>query len=93
MFSFMGLFGGFTLVLLSHYRSLFNENIIGKVLTSANLFNFSGVFLIQWITGVIIYHGSNTFNFSDQLSFSFAFLLVIILLLFSTYLYSKTDEV
>ena len=93
MFSFMGLFGGFTLVLLSHYRALFNENIIGKVLTSANLFNFSGVFLIQWITGVIIYHGANTFNFSDQLSFSFAFLLVIILLLFSTYLYSKTDEV
>ena len=41
---------------MSHYRVLFEEAIIGKVLTTANLFNFFGVFIIQWLTGVIIFN-------------------------------------
>ena len=44
IFSIYGFFGAFTLVVLDHYRRLFRKEIIGKVLTSANLFNFGGVF-------------------------------------------------
>ncbi len=92
MFSFMGLFGGFTLVLLSHYRSLFNSNIIGKVLTTANLFNFSGVFFIQWITGLIIYNLNENLEFSLRNSYSCAFIFVIFTLTIAIFFYSKTDE-
>ena len=46
LFCLLGFFGAFTLILMSHYRVLFEEEIIGKVLTTANLFNFFGVFII-----------------------------------------------
>ena len=93
MFCFLGFFGAFTLILISHYRILFNENIIGKVLTTANLFNFSGVFLIQWVTGIIIFNLNEKYNLSIGVSFNIAFLLVAICLIISTFLYTKTDEV
>ena len=48
---------------MSHYRVLFEEAIIGKVLTTANLFNFFGVFIIQWFTGVIIFNLNEKYGF------------------------------
>ena len=53
LFCLLGYFGAFTLILMSHYRVLFEEAIIGKVLTTANLFNFFGVFIIQWFTELL----------------------------------------
>jgi hypothetical protein len=93
IFCFLGFFGAYTLVLLSHYRALFHEKIIGKVLTTANLFNFFGVFLIQWLTGFIIFNLTERYNISIETSFNIAFLMVIICLIFSTLLYLKTDEI
>ena len=93
IFSLIGFFGAFTLVLISHYRVLFNKKIIGKVLTTANLFNFSGVFFVQWLTGLIIFQSKKQYYFSNYLSFSLAFLVVIFFLCVSIYFYSKTDEV
>ena len=63
---------------MSHYRVLFEEAIIGKVLTTANLFNFFGVFIIQWSTGVIIFNLNEKFGFSVATSYNFAFLLYIL---------------
>ena len=93
IFSLIGFFGAFTLVLISHYRALFNKNIIGKVLTTANLFNFSGVFFVQWLTGLIIFYSQQKYYLSNYLSFSLAFLVIIFFLCVSIYFYSKTDEV
>ena len=89
---FLGFFGAFTLILMSHYRVLFESAIIGKVLTSANLFNFLGVFIIQWLTGIIILNLNEKYGFSITTSFNVAFLMVIICLLISTFLYLRTDE-
>ena len=77
---------------MSHYRVLFEEAIIGKVLTTANLFNFFGVFTIQWLTGVIIFNLNVKYGFSINASFNIAFLIVILCLLFSTFFYLRTDE-
>ena len=88
----LGFFGAFTLILMSHYRVLFDEKIIGKVLTTANLFNFFGVFIIQWLTGVIIFNLNEKYDFSISTSYNVAFLMIIVCLLISTIFYLKTDE-
>ena len=93
LFSLLGFFGAFTLILISHYRVIFSEKIIGKVLTTANLFNFFGVFLVQWVTGIIIMNLNEKYNFSISLSYSIAFMVVILFLIFAIILYLKTDEV
>ena len=92
LFCLLGFFGAFTLILMSHYRVLFEEAIIGKVLTTANLFNFFGVFIIQWLTGVIILNLNKKYGFSIATSYNFAFLMIIVCLLISTIFYLRTDE-
>ncbi len=92
LFCLLGFFGAFTLILMSHYRVLFEEAIIGKVLTTANLFNFFGVFVTQWLTGVIIFNLNDKYGFSIATSYNIAFLMIIICLLISTIFYLRTDE-
>ena len=92
LFCLLGFFGAFTLILISHYRTLFEEVIIGKVLTTANLFNFFGVFLIQWLTGVIIFNLNEKYGFSITTSYNIAFFTIIACLLISTIFYLRTDE-
>tara|TARA_X000000950_G_scaffold54623_1_gene65307 strand:+ start:45 stop:1241 length:1197 start_codon:yes stop_codon:yes gene_type:complete len=92
LFCFLGFFGAFTIILMSHYRVLFEEAIIGKVLTTANLFNFFGVFLTQWLTGVIIFNLNEKYGLPIDSTFSIAFLMIIICLVISTVFYLKTDE-
>ena len=92
LFCLLGFFGAFTLILMSHYRTLFEEAIIGKVLTTANLFNFFGVFIFQWLTGVIIFNLNQKYGFSTATSYKISFSVIIICLLISTILYFKTDE-
>ena len=93
LFCFLGFFGAFTLILMAHYRVLFEEEIIGKVLTTANLFNFFGVFITQWFTGVVIFNLNDKYGFSITTSFNIAFMIIVLCLLISTIFYLKTDEV
>ena len=92
IFSIYGFFGAFTLVVLDHYRRLFGNEIIGKVLTSANLFNFGGVFFIQWITGFIIDYVTENNEFTVSQGFSLSFVIVAIFLALSTLFYVSADE-
>ena len=92
LFCLLGFFGAFTLILMSHYRVLFEEAIIGKVLTTANLFNFFGVFIIQWLTGVIIFNLNEKYGFSIATSYNVAFSMIIVCLLISSIFYLRTDE-
>ena len=91
-FCIYGFISAFTLVVLDHYRKLFDSEIFGKVLTAANLFNFGGVFFIQWITGFVIDYLTEKAKFSLQAAFSFAFILVSLLLFLSILFYLKADE-
>ena len=93
LFCLLGFFGSFTLILMAHYRALFEEEIIGKVLTTANLFNFFGVFITQWFTGVVILNLNDKYGFSITSSFNIAFMIIVLCLLISTVFYLKTDEV
>ena len=92
IFSIYGFFGAFTLVVLDHYRRLFGNEIIGKVLTSANLFNFGGVFFIQWITGFIIDYVTENNEFTVSQGFTLSFVIVAIFLALSTLFYVSADE-
>ena len=80
IFSLFGFFGAYSLIVIAHYRILFEEHVIGKVLTTANLFNFAGVFFVQWITGLIIFYTNEKLKLSYQFSFSLAFWTVVYLL-------------
>ena len=92
IFSVYGFLGAFTLVVLDHYRKLFDSEIIGKVLTSANLFNFGGVFFVQWITGLVIEFATEKVGITLQKAFSISFMIVGFLLLLSILFYLKSDE-
>ena len=39
----------------SHYQVLFDKEYMGRALSTANFFNFGGVFFVQWLTGKIIF--------------------------------------
>ena len=92
IFCFYGFLGAFTLIVLDHYRKLFDQSIFGKVITSANLFNFGGVFFVQWITGVVIEYSTTVFGLSLQQAFSICFVLVSSFLFLSIIFYLKSDE-
>ena len=92
IFSAYGFFGAFTLVILDHYRRLFRNEIIGKVLTSANLFNFGGVFFVQWITGFIIDYVTENKGFTAGQGFTISFIIVAIFLAISILFYISADE-
>ena len=83
IFSIYGFLGAFTLIILDHYRRLFSNDIIGKVLTSANLFNFGGVFFIQWLTGLVIDFVTENKGFTEEQGFSLAFILIATSLILS----------
>ena len=92
IFSIYGFFGAFTLVVLDHYRRLFRKEIIGKVLTASNLFNFGGVFFIQWITGYIIDYVTENKEFTVSQGFTLSFIIVAIFLAISILFYVSADE-
>ena len=49
-----GLLGSYSVLLLSHIRTLFPDHMVGRGLTAGNLFNFAGVGLVQAASGAII---------------------------------------
>ncbi len=93
LFVFCGFNGAFTVTLLSHYRVLFPAHMIGRVLTTANLFNFAGVFFVQWLTGEIILLSGGTSYGAPKLSYSIAFISIGLILSFSLVLYLFTRRV
>ena len=65
---------------------------MGRALSTANFFNFGGVFLIQWLTGKIIYvMGGNSAGASSE-AYRVAFLFVAILLSISLIIYLFSCE-
>lgn len=46
LFCILGFFGAFSVALISHYQTLFGKEYMGRALSTANFFNFGGVFLI-----------------------------------------------
>ncbi len=54
LFGLVGLLGAYSVLILSHVRSLFPLHMVGRGLTAANLFNFAGVGLVQAISGWIV---------------------------------------
>ncbi len=92
LFCLFGFVGAYTLVVIAQYRSLFRSEIIGKVLTTANFFNFLGVFYVQWSTGIIKHFSENKFSLSNNISFDLSFIAVIFYLIVSIFCYLKIDE-
>ena len=51
---FFGYTGAFNVLVLSHARRLFPDEMTGQALTAINLSMFVGIFLVQWLSGVVI---------------------------------------
>ena len=53
-FCAFGFIGAYSVLLLSHIRTLFADHLMGRGLTTANLFNFAGVGIVQAVSGWIV---------------------------------------
>ena len=87
LFCILGFFGAFSVALISHYQTLFGKEYMGRALSTANFFNFGGVFLIQWLTGKIIYFMGGDSSSAPIEAYRVAFLFVAALLLISLFIY------
>ena len=92
LFCILGFFGAFSVALISHYQVLFDKEYMGRALSTANFFNFSGVFFIQWLTGKIIFIMGGNSSGAPIEAYRSAFLFVAILLLVSLCIYLFTNE-
>ena len=92
LFCILGFFGAFSLALISHYQVLFDKEYMGRALSTANFFNFGGVFFIQWLTGKIIFIMGGNSSGAPIEAYRSAFLFVAILLLVSLCIYLFTNE-
>ena len=92
LFCVLGFFGAFSVALISHYQVLFDKEYMGRALSTANFFNFSGVFLIQWLTGKIIYFMGGDSSGAPIEAYRLAFLFVAILLTISLIIYLFANE-
>ncbi len=54
LYVLFGLTGGFNVMLTAQTRQIFPLHITGKAVTAANLFAIGGVFVLQWLMGVIV---------------------------------------
>ena len=92
IFCILGFFGSFSVALISHYQVLFDKEFMGRALSTANFFNFAGVFFIQWLTGKIIYYMGGDSSGAPIEAYRVAFLFVAILLLISLIIYLFSNE-
>jgi len=92
LFSLFGFFGAFPVALIAHYQSLHDKIHMGKALTTANFFNFGGVFLIQWITGKIIFFINGGALVASKQSYVCAFLFVAFSLFIALIIYMFSNE-
>tara|TARA_Y100001936_G_scaffold254087_1_gene324643 strand:+ start:5122 stop:6315 length:1194 start_codon:yes stop_codon:yes gene_type:complete len=92
LFCVLGFFGAFSIALISHYQTLFDKEYMGRALSTANFFNFAGVFFIQWLTGKIIYLMGGDSSGAPIEAYRVAFLFVAILLLISLIIYLFSNE-
>jgi predicted MFS family arabinose efflux permease len=92
LFCALGFFGAFSVALISHYQVLFDKEYMGRALSTANFFNFGGVFFIQWLTGKIIFIMGGNSSGAPIGAYRVAFLFVAILLLVSLCIYLFTNE-
>ena len=92
LFCILGFFGAFSVALISHYQVLFDKEYMGRALSTANFFNFGGVFFIQWLTGKIIFLMGGNSSGAPIEAYRVAFLFVAILLLISLFIYLFSNE-
>ena len=92
LFCILGFFGAFSVALISHYQVLFDKEYMGRALSTANFFNFGGVFFVQWLTGKIIYLMGGDSSAAPIEAYRMAFLFVAILLLISLCIYFFSNE-
>ena len=92
LFCILGFFGAFSVALISHYQVLFDKEYMGRALSTANFFNFGGVFFVQWLTGKIIYLMGGDSSAAPIEAYRMAFLFVAILLLISLCIYLFSNE-
>ena len=95
LFCILGFFGAFSVALISHYQVLFENEYMGRALSTANFFNFGGVFLIQWLTGkiILIFGGSELGSPGEAYSYAFIFVSALLFISLIIYLFAKEDKI
>ena len=90
----LGLSSSFTALIFAHARALFPDTHTGRAITAINLFIWSGVFLIQVITGFIV----NAFPADSQghspiEAYQAMFITLAIALIVAVFVYRRIEDV
>lgn len=90
-----GLLGSYSVLLISHVRSLFPDRLVGRGLTAANLFNFGGIGVVQAASGWIVgaWEASDGVRPAAAYSALFWFLAGIVSLAALVYLFARDPMV
>lgn len=77
-----------TILVFAQLRQIFPPEITGQALSTANLFMFAGIFLLQWFLGVIIERfEANELGVYPPTAYSTAFFLTAFLCLLAIFIY------
>lgn len=93
LFGWLGFVGAFSVMLLAHYRALFPVRLVGRALTFTNFFNFGGVFVLQWTTGLVLLALGGSDAGAPAFAYTVAFLGVAGALLLSVVAYLFARDV
>ena len=87
--SLFGFAGAFNIMVFTHARELFPQHLIGRAFAFINFFGFGGIFLYQWMLGLIINRfGLTAAGFYQPQAFTTIFLLTAGLSLLSLMVYA-----
>ncbi len=89
----LGLSSGFFSVALAHGRALFPDHLVGRGITTLNVANMGGVFILQSVTGWIIdLNGGRTDGPIDESAFRIVFMTIAFGVLAALVIYSWSED-
>lgn len=89
----LGLSSGFFSIALAHGRALFPDHLVGRGITTLNVANMGGVFILQSLTGWIIdLNGGSEAGPIDESAFRFVFLTIAFGVLAALTIYSWSED-
>ena len=93
-FVLLGLSASFSGLIFAHARSLFPDTHTGRAVTAINLFIWTGVFIVQVITGEIVsFFPTDELGRSPEIAYQTMFSVLAISLFIAVLIYRRTEDI
>ncbi len=92
LLTLLGLFGPYAVVVMAHGRSMFPEPLVGRAVTVVNFASFTGVAVMQMVTGLIIGAFPATAGAAPEAAYRLVFAFLAAVVVVGLALYSRVDD-